>query len=371
MPNKKKSDSSKIAAIVILIFILLGGGYFIAIFSTDSARQIGSGKDYDKLSKNSDIYSSKSDSPSGGNAFFDKNDISNMQNTEISAEEMNSRLLRSGAKEEARENISKGSSVSMASSVASERINNSNADFSSGKKSGEVYGGRTLDGGDQSSGISSTRYDEKGGSVLDRLKNAFALSQDAVNDITSEGSSEKMAHAFSPDQLWGANALGMQAGGGGASAVIEDLNSQPKFLRNKDGFDNAKVEDSKVAAMDANSEYDMDPGVVKLMAQENEPSKFDKTVEFMFPGMMNPMFMGLIPKYAPPEKTPYSIEFSNLANGRPGDMPSMASIDDENLITYGSKMGFQVVYDMEGNFIGCMDNATQIFKTAGTPGCPR
>lgn len=369
MSNQKKSSNSKIILAVLLLLFLLGGGYFIAIFSTDSARQIGSGKDYDKLSKNSDVYSSKVATSNDGDAFFDKNDISNIQNSDISEDEMNDTLLRASAKEQARENMSKGSSLSMASSIAAERINNTSVDFSSIKNSGKKYEESSESGGEMVLGSNTTKY-KSGSSVFDRLRTALALSQDAVNDITAEGSTEKMNNAFGLD-LQAESALGIMTGGGGSTATdVGDLNSLPKFLRAQEDLEKTTVSDSKVGSMDNKGEYD--PDETKTSVEKvPEPTKFDKAVNTIFPGMMNPIFMGFIPHYEPPERSPYEIAYSNLGNGRPEDLPSMLSIDDENLIVYGSKKGFQVVFDMEGNFIGCMDNVTQFFKAAGTPGCPR
>lgn len=368
MSDKKKSFDSKILIIVLLLLFLLGGGYYIAIYSTDSARQVGAGKDYDKWAENSEMYDSKVNTSDSDDAFFDKNDISLMQNSDKTEEDMNKALLHANAREEAKENLSKGSSLQMASSVAAERMDNSNASFSSGGKSMTVSGEDGTEGEELTMGGSGTQYKRSGG-ILDDLKRALYLSDAAVKDLSAEGASDKLSDIFDPHQSL--SALGVTTDGGGTSATeINDLNALPKFLREQEDFNKISVVGSKVAAA-GQGEYDMDPDKAKIADNAREPSALDKTVGRMFPGMMNPIFMGILPKYEIPERSPYEIAYSNLANGRPGDLPSMMAIDDENLIVYGSKQGFQIVYDMQGNFVGCMDNASMIFKAAGTPGCPR
>ena len=197
MDKKKKSFDSKILAVVLLLFVLLGGGYYIAIFSTDSAREIGGGKDYGKLAENSEIYDSKVDTGKSGNAFFDKNDISNIQSQDKTADDLNSSLMRSDVREQARDNLSKGSSLSMASSVAAERIDNLNVDFSGGKSKSSVVEVDGTGGEDMVMGGTGAEYKRKGG-IMDELKRALYLSEEAVSDFSAEGAEDKLSNIFDP-----------------------------------------------------------------------------------------------------------------------------------------------------------------------------
>lgn len=393
MAKEKKTALYRIAGALLLLLFMLGGGYYIAIMSEDSAQQIGAGKDYERLSKNSRTYSSSSSSEEGKSAFFDKNDISNMQSADISSEDMNNALLHSGIKDKAKENLKKGSSVSMASSIAADRINNPNADFFADVIPGNSSGGTMAAGGSSGLGgfssgsagtknVSSKKHRDKSAAEADAEHGLLgALKGVLRNSILGQ-------HAFSRDA---AKDFGGQSFDGNISADSAlqydegmrlaldymDPNGMPQFLREQEADPDEKgnIDDSKVADMAAVTEYDADEEQIKepsdSKSSDESYSGFYKAVDIMLPGMMNPIFTGFVPRYQPPEKSPYDIARSNLGSSRPSDLPTMAAIDDADLITYGSKKGFQVVYDMQGNFIGCIDNKTRFFKAAGTPGCPR
>lgn len=394
MAKQKKSVAYRITGAVLLLLFLLGGGYYIAVMSEGSAQQIGAGKDYERLSRNSETYNSRVESEEGKSAFFDKNDISNMQASGRSVEDMNNELLRSGIRKEAKENLKKGSSVSMASSVASERINNPNVDFfESGTPSGTSNsGGSAVSGHVSGGGFQSGRtgakivaggksYDDKGlpsdaeSGLLGALKGALRNSLFGSRTASKDAAKDWVAKNFDGNAETG---YAVQYDEGMRAALdYMDPNILPQFLREQeeDPDSGKKVSNSKVddvGTMDI-TEYDAEEHPQDgAVAADNEPySGFYKAVDIMLPGMMNPIFTGFVPRYEKPVKSPYEISRSNLSSGRPSDLPTMNAIDDEELIVYGSKKGFQMVYDMQGNFIGCMDNKTHFFKIAGTPGCPR
>lgn len=396
MAKQKNSVVYRITGVVLLLMFLLGGGYYIAVISRGSARQIGAGDDYERLSRNSETYDSRVESEEGQSAFFNKNDISNMQAAGRSVEDMNNELLRSGVRKEAKENLKKGSSVSMASSVALERINNSNADFfesesssSAGSSaSGGSYASGRISGGGFQSGrtgakvVAGKKSDEDKGlpsdvesGLLGALKGALRNSLFGTRTASKDAAKDWVAKNFDGNADTG---YAVQYDEGMRAALdYMDPNQLPKFLREQEADPDTgkKVANSKVEDIGAGdiTEYDAEehPDTGVVAADDDHYSGFYKAVDIMLPGMMNPIFTGFVPRYEKPVKSPYEISRSNLSSGKPSDLPTMNSIDDEELIVYGSKKGFQMVYDMQGNFIGCMDNKTHFFKIAGSPGCPR
>lgn len=382
---KKNNSALYRALILILLFIfLLGGGYYLAIISKDSAHRIGGGNDYERMAKNSDDYNSTVQTKDGASAFFDKNDISNMQKSDMSAEEMNNKLLHAGVREKAKENLSKGSSLSMASSIASERIDNTNAAFFEtqvqlGSLSGAIADNSFSSGNYKAKLVNAEKPQEEAAAEADVESGLLGALKGALrNSILGKRSASK-----DTAKDWIAKSFDGNAAAEYAIQYDEkmrhdldylDPKSMPQFLRQQeqDLDEGKKVDNSNVGDIAELTDYDLDETKpLASISYETSHSSFDKVVDLVLPGMMNVIFTGLIPKYERPVKNPYDIVNSNLSSGLPHDAPTMEAIDDEDLIVYGSKKGFQIVYDMHGNFIGCMDNVTYSFKVAGAPGCPR
>lgn len=385
--DKKKKESSlkKILSILLLLFVIFGGGYSFVIITRTSAHKLAGGSEYERLAKNNADYEGEVKEEEGKTAFFDASDISNMQE-EISNETMNDKLLNADTRNKAKEALRKGNSVSLASSIAAERINNDNVDFFEDINKSKITTGKNMSS--KTEGFS----DGSGNGVVTVVpNNAQEKKQDAdadsgvlgaLKDALRSALSAKRVASKDAAKNWGAKSFD---GNDDIGAAIQyddktrmaldyfDPNQIPQFLREQDlGPDDAKeIAESEVLGMEDYQEYDTDVESDQNTIKDEGPQFVEKATDVLLAGMVNPIFTGLIPKYQKPQKDPYDISNSNLSSGDALSDPFLDSIDEDGLITYGSKKGFQMVYDMEGNFIGCMDNVTKFFKTAGSPGCPR
>ena len=95
----------------------------------------------------------------------------------------------------------------------------------------------------------------------------------------------------------------------------------------------------------------------------------------MLSGMMGPMFGSS--SLSPETEDTDTGEDDRLSltgtgkNGKAEDQPLLEPVVDEfGYISYGDPNGTQVVFDSEGNLMGCTDNAAGMCLMAGAPGCP-
>ncbi|MEI7528906.1 MAG: hypothetical protein WCK76_08170 [Elusimicrobiota bacterium] len=385
-----------------LFLFLLAGGYYAVTAMRQSAHKLAGGDSYNQLSANSAIYEGKVSVPKHDGFFDTEEDPLSGKRDEAGADRMPAmKPLIDKDRGQAAAGEQGGQAVAAAEEDTGDgaaaagkgaRRGGGDGEMSaklqavssfSGKGSGGNVSKTTGQGGAvafqengavaavsaQQSGVRAAAPKRGGGGgVLESLKGAFRASIYGARIASADSAKNWISRSF--DATPEAETTIQYEENMRSKLDVVNPNSIPQFLRDQDI--------SAAGAKTLTTSKVSNPGLDKeatAAAAEKDKAEKDDSAASMLSGMMGPMFGSS--SLSPDTETPDTGEDENLSltgtgkNGKAEDQPLLEPVVDEfGYISYGDPNGTQVVFDSEGNLMGCTDNAAGMCLMAGAPGCP-